>query len=779
MLIYARPMTALEMPSGSFNGLPADVTSFVGRRRERTQIKHLLSEARLVTLTGVGGVGKTRLGLRAAAESRNAFRDGVVVVDLAPVTDPALLAYAVAKALGLYTLMSGSVRDLVVTFLMTREVLLVIDNCEHQIGPCAELVDTLLSGCPGVRVLATSREPLNIPGEVVLPVPPLSFPAVGAGVGGRLMRYQAVTLFVDRAQATIPGFRITDDNREDVVAICRQLDGIPLALELAAVRLRGLTPSQLLDRLADRFLLLNAGSRTAPDRQRTLRGCIEWSFDLCTAAERALWARVSVFSGGFELEVAEAVCTPVNGNGGNVLDTLLSLVEKSILISETADGQMRYRMLEVIRQYGEQHLRSLGEERAMRARHRDFFAGLAARPEREWVGAGHPVWIARMGREHPNVQAALAFCLTESGGAEIGLCIAAGLRDYWVNTGTLGEGKHWIELLLRHEPATPPTRAWALRSAAWASLLLGDVEYARNCIEEARHLGTDSDTDAVAMSHCLSALLWTVDGDFARAIEYGTKALEAARATANSATEISSLDALQTAYCYAGDFERSLEYQAQSLRLAESIGDVWHLSYSLGTAGIVQWMSGKGQVAAETLRRSLQLHHELGNELGVAIALELLAWVTASLEPQKGATLLSAAESCWDAIGVPVTAVPLMGDQHARSVEELQRKLGPERFAKVMKQGARLDLNMAVAVALGRFGGKSASTAGTVDGGTAPLTRREREVAELVARGLTNREISQALVISQRTAETHVERILIKLGLSSRVLVAAWISDHH
>ncbi|MFB8281000.1 ATP-binding protein [Nocardia colli] len=736
-----------------------------------------------MTLTGFGGIGKTRLAVRVAAEVRRAFPAGVTMVDLAPVMSPALLPDAFAQSLGLYTSGSAPVTDRVVAHLCAREQLLLVDNCEHVLEACVEMVEEILHRCPDIRILATSREPLGIGGESVLSVPPLPLRS-SDGPAGEQAGGAALTMFVDRAAAACPGFRLTEQNHHDIVNICRKLDCIPLAIELVAVRLRGLTPAQLADQLADEYSLLDTGSRTAPDRQRTLRGCIEWSFGLCTEAEQKLWARASVFAGGFELDAVTDVCRgPGIEPGGQLLHTLLSLVDKSILTCEPFGEQMRYRMLEVIRQYGMHRLETDGELGEYRTRHRDHFAALAARPERDWAGRDHRVWMDRMSRERSNIQTALQFCLTNPGGADIGLRMAGGGRDHWVNTGAISEGLRWIENLLRSGPTDPVSQAWALRTAGWLALLFGEIDYATDRVREGLLLNDDADVDASAMFDALSALCRIVVGDFAEAIEDAGRGLERARRAANAGTEFASLNCLQLAYSCAGEFDRALEYHRAAVQRAKPIGDTWNLSYSLWIAGLAQWAQGNVSTADTTLRGNLRKQNDIGNEIGVAMGLELVAIVTVSMDASRGTLLLGAAEARWDSIGLHIAVIPILRRFHARCLDAVTAMLGPGVVAEKREQGARLPLDEALDMAVGDARDPAANrvepTRHRSVAARSKLTRREGEVAELIARGLSNREIAKTLVIAQRTAETHVERILTKLGFTSRVQVAVWMHRHN
>jgi predicted ATPase len=396
---------AVSLAPAPVTNLPAGLTRFVGRRHELTKAKRLLSTTRLLTLTGPGGVGKTRLALQLAAEVQRAFPDGVWLVELAELTEPALLGHTVAEALGLRE-QSGHWRLATLTDHLTgRHLLLILDNCEHLVDACAVLVDQLLRTCPQLHMLATSRQPLSITGEHILPVPPLPVPdSDQLPPPEALARYDAVTLFLDRATSAVPSFRLTADNHAAVARLCQALEGIPLALELAAVRLRALSASQILDRLTDRYALLSAGSRSAPSRQQTLRACIDWSFELCSPAERMLWARLAVFAGGFELDAAEGICSDDQLPREAVFDLVAALVDKSILIREERDAHIRYRLLETIRQYGQEKLREGGELATWRRRHRDWYAELVARPpgmcfgvwlgsfRRRWIRAGGAAW---------------------------------------------------------------------------------------------------------------------------------------------------------------------------------------------------------------------------------------------------------------------------------------------------------------------------------------------------------------------------------------------------
>lgn len=763
-------MTAMVPPRSASGNLPAELTSFVGRRPERAEIRQLLATTRLVTLTGFGGVGKTRLALQVGADVRRAFPHGVWFAELAELTNPALLADTIAKVFGLHTQTTGSALESLTEHLATRKVLIVLDNCEHLIGACAELADQLLRACPAVHVLATSREPLGIVGETVLPIAPLPFPPAQVTGSGGTTEYEAITLFEDRARAVTPGFRIDENNRDAVAGICRRLEGIPLALELAAVRLRGLSTAQLLEQLDDRLHLLNAGSRTAPNRQRTLRGCIEWSYDLCTAHEQRLWAVAAVFSGGFELDAAHAVC----GAGyepGDLLETVLSLVEKSILISEDVGGRMRYRMLEVIRRYGEERLRSRDDEDTIRHRHSEFFAELSEQAAQGWLSPRQGAWMDRLRREHANFQRALTFSLAQPGATAAGFRIAGVLHEHWIALGAVAEGRHWCERLLNREPITPELYAGVVSTSAWMAILQGDLACARMLIATGSAIEGLDDVARTWFDN-LTGLLAMYDGsDLETSIAVNERALVTVRAARDIRRELTTLILLQLGHCYAGHHAEALRHHEMCLRLCAELGDSWYASYSLWNAGIVHWLDGDSPAALTALRRSLRLKRDVRDEFGVAVALESMAWSTP--EPERAAILLGLAAIRWKAMGMQVGKVPATVRWHKACEDRLRAQLGNGGLSQKLAESATFDTT-GLEYALD----DAAEPAHTAPARTVPpLTRREYEVATLVSRGLSNREIAGNLVIAQRTAETHVEHILTKLGFNSRVQIAAWIAE--
>jgi len=493
------------------NNLPAQATSLVGREKEMAEVRSLLTETRLLTVTGVGGVGKTRLALQVGAALLDEFPDGVWLVELAAMSDPALVPQAVAKALGVREHPGRPLRvDTLLEHLGPKRVLLILDNCEHLIEACAELVDALLRGCPELQLLVTSREALGIGGEVAWRVPSLPTPepdcleSTEAELASALTQYEAVQLFIERAVAAKPGFTVTNDNAPAVAQVCWRLDGIPLAIELAVARMRVLTPRQIAERLDDRFRLLTGGSRAALPRQRTLRAALDWGHDLLSEKERALLRRLSVFAGGWTLEPAEAVCADAEegevGAGGpaieryEVLDLLSQLVEKSLSVAEEESGEMRYHLLETVRQYGAEKLEEMQESLVMHRKHRDWFVALAECAGEELRGAEQKAWLDRLEREHDNLRAALEYSKREADGVGTGLSLAAVLSRFWHIRGHWSEGRRHLEEMLALEgrpasagsQATPEdraerkaARARALNSAGFLAFRQGDYTAAR------------------------------------------------------------------------------------------------------------------------------------------------------------------------------------------------------------------------------------------------------------------------------------------------------------
>ncbi len=759
------------------SNLPADVTSFVGRRHELSEARRLLSRTRLLTLTGVGGVGKTRLALRVAEKLRRTFPDGVWQVELASLQDPGLLAQTVAAALGLRDQSARSPAATLAEYLADKRLLLVLDNCDHLLDACAELVDPLLRAAPGLRVLVTSRQALGVNGEHVLAVFPLSVPDPDAGplAVGALEQYEAVTLFADRAAAVLPEFALDASNVDTVVRLCQRLDGIPLAIELAAVRLRALSLQQLLNRVDDFFELLSADSGTVLPRQRTLRSLIGWSFDLCSPEERLLWTRLSVFSGGFDLDAAEEVCPGEELARDTILPLLAALVDKSILLRDEYGSRVRYRLLETVRQYGRERLAHSGEEDVLRARQRDHYLRLARQAEASWQSQDQVDTLLRLRRERANLRVALDYCLTEPGQARVALDIAATLWSYWIFSGSLGEGRRWLDRALALDPHPTPTRAKALWVNSFLALLLGDMAAARPMLAECQELGQRlGDAAALAYAAQFLGLAALFQGDYPRAVTLVEEALAGHRARGDRNGEWVTLYQLALTATLRGD-ARAEELCTEVLALCEARGTQWTRSYALWVRGLELWRRGDPRRSATLVQEAIRLKRPFDDQWGIALCLEVLAWVVADTgEHERAARLLGAASMVWRLNG---TSFPgHVVSPHHQCEEQLSRALGDESFQAAFRSGTDLTLNQTMAYALGEKTNRAGKGQALGLRAAKTLTRREWEIAELVAQGLSNKEVAHTLVIAQRTAEAHVEHILRKLGFTSRSQIAAWVA---
>ena len=769
--------------------MPAELTSFVGRRDEVAKVKRLLAGSHLVTLTGVGGVGKTRLALRAAAGLARAFPDGVWLIRLDQLRDEALVAQAVAAALGLQDRAGYSPAASLAEYLAGRQLLLVLDNCEHLVDAAAKLTEQLLRAAAGLRVLATSREALIIDGETVLPVQPLAGPEAGQPLPlAELGLFPAVRLFADRAAQAVRGFAVTESNQAAVAGICRRLEGLPLAIELAAAQLRVLSPEQIDARLGDRLGLLTRGGRARPARQQTLRASIEWSYELCSRAERLLWARLSVFAGGFELDAAEGICADHRLAVSRVLELLAALADKSILIAAHGKGVARYRLPETLREFGQERLQESGEHTALRRRHRDWHEQLARRADTDWLSPQIAEWTARLLREHANMQAALDFCQAEPGEAEAGLRIAmhVWLFYYW-GAGHVSEGRYRLGQLLDRAGEPTVWRARGLLLASFLAAVGGDRSAAQALLLKGTSLaGQLNDGATQAFAAWAAGHLCLFAGDLRQAIAHCEDGLAVLPAAARGRQRADLLICLATAAGLAGDEERAAACHRELALLTEAGSEYIRRAYRpypLWALGLAAWRKGDLDRAAELMQQeSLRLREGLSDRMGSTLRLEALAWIAASgRRYERAAVLLGAAAGRLRSMGTTLDGhQPLAGLQRD-CYRQTRRALGETAFQSSYDRGLEMSAEDAVAYALQEPPDKRPEKrpdrppAPAVPEGV-PLTSREMQVAGLVAAGRSNKDIAAELVISQRTAEGHVERILAKLGFTSRAQVAAWVA---
>lgn len=738
----------------------------------------LLSAARLVTLTGVGGVGKSRLALQVARERRRAFADGVWLVELADLRDPALVAHTMCTSLGVEDDTGhGSQIEVLTNYLRDRHVMVVLDNCEHLIEACANVVNDLLRAAPGLRVLATSRERLGLDGEHLWQVPPLPVPdAQQLLTSDTVLDNPALTLFAHRAAAVEPGFTVTASNQQCVSQICRLLDGIPLAIELAAVRLRVLSLEHLLSALEDSCRLLTKGRRVGAPRHQTLRAAIEWSFQLCSPPEQRLWARAAVFAGGFDLAAAQYVC---QGDGlpvTAITDLVTGLVDKSVLVCERHGGETRFRLLDTIRQYGMNQLRELGEESALRHRHRDYYLRFAQQCERAWFGPDQPGIFTSTRLEHANLRQALVFSLSTETEARTGLRLAGTLWFYWSGCGALREGRVWLDRALGLVRAPCRDRAKALWVNGYVSTLCGDLTAATAMLEECRDYARRAGDD-LALAYSTHRLGCTQlvgdDPAVARSLFEEAERLYARVGEMNSNVMLAWIE-LAIAMVFLGDLDRAALLCERARAVGEANGEQWAYAYAIYVLGLVASSRGDFDLAVRHARHCLEIKRAFHDLLGIVLAIELLAWTAAAQgQARRAAALLGAATTIWRSVGYPMFGSTSFGAPRRDCEQRARAVLGDGAFDAELRRGTELSLDDTVSYALGeRSRSSNEETAESEEPN--PLTRREQQVVALVAEGRSNKEIAAALVIAQRTAEGHVERVLTKLGFTSRVQIAAW-----
>ncbi|MFE2267254.1 ATP-binding protein [Streptomyces griseosporeus] len=675
----------------ALNGnLPVEPNAFVGRSAELAGLAAALDAARLVTVTGPGGVGKSRLAARAAAGAGP--RDGVWRVELAPLRDPEFLDYAVAEALALTDQTTRGPRETLLAHLAGRELLLLLDGFEHLAEACAELVADLLARLPRLRVLAVGRRPLHLAGERLFPLAPLA-------------EADAVELFADRAAAQ--GVPVEAD-AADVRELCRRLDGIPLAVELAAGRLRALSPRQLLERFDDRFRLLTGGARDALPRHQALRTAIGWSHELCTPEERLLWARLSVFAGQFDLEAVEYVCSGHGLHADRVLDVLTELIAQSVVTREETPVGVRYRMLDTIRAYGAEWLQATGDALRLRRRHRDWYIGLATWCELDWFSPRQAEVAARIEAELPNLRCALEHCLTEPGEAHLGQYLAGSLWFLWVGCGRLPEGRHWLERSVEldaERTANEQSRLKALWVLGYVAILQGDTVPAlaalQECREEAERIANPT---ALAYAEHRTGCLALVTDDMGRAETLLRSALERYREIGelNSNVLMGQVE-LAMARAFLGDLQDAVRISEDVRRICDDHGERWARAYALFVLGYAAWAEGDLARARSLLSACLSDAHAFHDLLGSVLAVELLALVTASEgDAAEAAVLQGAASRIWPSVGLPLFGSACYNAPHELCEATARGKLGDERYEECVRRGRLLGRDAAVARALRR-----------------------------------------------------------------------------
>jgi predicted ATPase/DNA-binding CsgD family transcriptional regulator len=799
------------------HNLPAQVSSFIGREAELAAVRRLVGGSRLVTLTGAGGAGKTRLGLRVAAGLLDGAGDGVWFADLASLRDPGLVAGTVADVLDIRQEPGRPVLDTVVGVVGGRSLLVLLDNCEHVIGACAKLAAALLRGCPNLALLATSREPLGIGGEQVYRVPSMGTPADGDDAGA-IRACESVQLFEDRAAAQ--GVPLAQDKGTTAVAgrICRRLDGIPLAIELAAARLRTMSAAELEARLDERFALLTGGSRAALPRQQTLRAMVDWSWELLTSAERAVLARLSVFAGGFGLAAAEAVAVGPDAPAAEVLGHVGALVDKSLVqFDDAGTGPVRYRLLETVRQYAAGRLDALGPTVAEAARiaHRDYYLALAEAAAPQLIGPDQAERLDRLDAELGNLRAAVAVSMTQADLVP-GLRLAASLRVYWKVRGHAAEGADVLKALLdapaAQEATLPRARALAaaanlleatggyataedycqealtiasaagddhlvadlLRIRAWVLLRQGRQDAALPLIESGLDLARRlQEPRLTALLLSVRSFALDVKGDAAGAARDAAEALPLSRQAGDWRAVSALLASLGTYELSARDLEAARRYLAESLDIARALNDRYAAVYGTFNLGLAEYLGGSPDAAEALFGESLDLARRMGMRASTGYALIGLALAgRGGADPGWSARLHGAADQVFADLGHALE--PLEGRLAGLDRERLRAALGDAAFDAEYAAGRALDPARVLAE-LGRDNATAEPPRVAASGEAATvLTPRELDVLKLVARGLSNADIARRLVLSEHTVHRHLANILRKLDLSSRAAAAAW-----
>jgi predicted ATPase/DNA-binding CsgD family transcriptional regulator len=757
--------------SGWPPGLPVPLTRFVGREHERAEVARLVTANRLVTLVGAGGVGKTRLAVEVAAVTAADFGDGADLIDLSAVPDPALLPGAVARRLGVEE--GPGLDERLVRVLRGQHRLLVMDNCEHLRGACADLVTAVLGACPDMVVLATSRQSLGVPGEVTWRVPSLTFPwPENPPAAADLESFEAIALFLARARAARPGLVIGPGEAAAITSICFHLDGIPLALELAAARTGALDLDEMAERLSGCFELL-ARSGVGPARHQTLRASVEWSHQLLSEPERAVFRRLAVFTGGWQLEAAEAVCALPPLDRGEVAGLLATLVEKSLVhVDHTVTGS-RYRLLEVIRAFAGERLAEAAELAEVRERHGAYYAELAERSESMLRGPDQTTWAARMDQETGNLRAARRWCAEDQARAGTGLRLAAGLYQWCGIRGLLAEGTAWLEEALALDSGPDRARAMALyglglllsfrdEPARARDLFIRSIEYSRRCgwpqgeVHALVHLGP-------VLALC---------GDAAGAAQARDRALALAHQVGDPWLEACGLfrAAFTTALC--GDVAGAKELATASVALSRRTGDRRLRGFTLMTVAECLIREGNAAQAVGELREALAVFEALPERWALLRVTSLLAEACGALGDWARAAVLL---GFIDTLSERTSGRPYPHMQAALDALDIRvgEQLGPALPA-ARQAGRVLGRGDQISAALWPAAAREREPAAASD---LPLTRREREIAELIARGLTNRQIAARLFVSERTVDTHVGRVLAKLGCASRAQVAAIVAS--
>lgn len=754
-------------------------TSFVGREREVARVCALLmsDQARLVTLTGPGGSGKTRLALRVVAELADAFRHGTVFIPLSPIKDAGLVLSTIANALGIHESSERSIFDLLAAALNDREMLLLLDNFE-QILPAAVHIADLLAVCPNLQVLVTSRAVLRVYGERAVPVPPLELPESGSQIElAEARNAAAVRLFEDRAQAREIGFTVSPGNFRAVVDICRRLDGLPLAIELAAARIAHLPPEALLSRLTPSLPMLTGGARNLPERLRTVRAAVAWSYDLLIPEEQALFGQLAVFVGGFTLPAAESVANTGNGQKPNVMECVASLVDQSLLylVESEADSEPRYSILETIREFGLELLIHSDAESPVRAAHASWYADFCERAQQGFETAEQHRWLRETELEQPNIRGVLGWSL-EGGHPEPGFRICSSLGWFWWARGDPREGRSWLEKALARSTSIDAIVVARLQTQL-AEILwsLGDYDAASDLDHQALGAFRAVD-DWQGIAACLLNLGRIAQdvGNYPESRGYFERSLELFREIGDHSNVVRCLGNLGMVSLFEGDLGLAAKLQNEALVLAKENGQIHSAAKISFNLGEVQRRRGYLAPAIGLYEESLIVHEQLRERRFVAEALRGLARVAAAMGDLTDAAILAGAdESIREAIAARITPEPER-EAYERTIAGVRASLGDDAFKAAKASGRQFQINNreVVSEAISRLQQRALHKQEAQPPNPGGLSARELEVLALLAQGLSDREIGDALFISHRTVNGHVARMFEKLGINSRAEAA-------
>jgi predicted ATPase/DNA-binding CsgD family transcriptional regulator len=769
------------------DNFPIPLTSLVGRKKEVEQVGRLLSTIRLLTLLGPGGVGKTRLAIEAASAIAGKFPNGGCWVDLASLNDPLLIPQTIAKSLDIYVAPNQPPLETVENYLQSKQLLLVLDNCEHLVASCAELVEHLLSVCPKLQVLTTSREELGIFGEVTWHVPSLPFPDLQSLPPFQsLIEYPSIQLFIERAAAVLPGYSLSDLNEQPIALICQKLDGMPLAIELAAVRIKLLSAKEIASRLSNRFELLTGGSRNALPRQQTLRTTLDWSYELLTGSEQSLFRCLSVFADCFSLEEAEQVARSSLqiSESFNFLDLLVQLVNKSLIEVEiepqVSESGTRYHMLEIIREYAREKLVTAGETVAVHTSYLNYYLGFVKEAEPRLYNQEQSTWSDQLEAEYDNLRAAIEWSLGNKD-VELVAQLVMSLSRFWQLRGYFSEAAMWLDRILALPGIADHTHAQLLLIRGHIAEAQGTYEQAIAFVEAGLAIfRTQGNISGIAQGKAIMGIIRVLQGERAK----GIKLLEESRKTfQESGDEWQTARALlfiADSYNRMGNNKKAALLCQECLSLFNKMGDPWGIAFASGIAGEIARQQGDLQQAKEYFRNNLVFHWQHGQKGEIPYPLETLALIAISEKDYvRAVRLWGAAEVFREKANAPLP--PAYQSDYHKYLTLAHEKLGEKAYIAALLQGR--ELLPAAVIDLATHDDliqvELPSTTGTESVSEFHLTKREIEILRLVATGMTDEQVAERLFLSPRTVGKHLQSIYSKLSVNSRTAATHFALSHN